>query len=188
MISYRKQRVFVISDTHFHHKNIIAYTNRPFSSVEEMDAALICNWNRVVSPQDIVVHCGDFALGFPRKNAQQELLKINNSLNGYKILILGNHDYKKPVDFYKAAGFSWSTRSPWLIGDKIAFCHYREQVKPEDRAGRFIYCGHLHNDDPEPETASWKDVCVEWINYTPIDITDKLTDFEYNEIISKVFN
>lgn len=47
-------KIFFTSDLHFGHKNIIQYDQRPFSSVDEMDAALIERWNRKVSPEDLV--------------------------------------------------------------------------------------------------------------------------------------
>jgi len=53
---------WIIADTHFGHKNVIKYCNRPYSSVEEMDKILITNWNKEVAPDDIVYHLGDFAL------------------------------------------------------------------------------------------------------------------------------
>jgi len=80
-------RVFLISDTHFGHANIIRYCGRPFSSVEEMDRALIQNWNDAVGPEDVVIHLGDFALGSPGRI--QEYLE---ALNGKIIFIQGNHD------------------------------------------------------------------------------------------------
>lgn len=41
-------KVFFTSDTHFNHANIIKFCERPFGSIEEMNEALIANWNRVV--------------------------------------------------------------------------------------------------------------------------------------------
>ena len=66
MIKYTKEEakhIWVTSDTHFNHANIIKYCNRPFSSVEEMNETIIANWNKVVSQGDTVYHLGDFALG-----------------------------------------------------------------------------------------------------------------------------
>lgn len=83
------QNIFFTSDTHFGHANILKYCSRPFSSVEEMDNALIENWNRVVKKDDIVFHLGDFAFC-----GSQRLKELISSLNGRKSLIIGNHDRK----------------------------------------------------------------------------------------------
>ena len=78
---------FFTSDTHFGHQRIIELCNRPFSSFEEMDEALIDNWNHVVYEDDVVYHLGDVALGqWDRWN------NILPRLNGRKILVVGNHD------------------------------------------------------------------------------------------------
>ncbi|MBX4152323.1 hypothetical protein [Paenibacillus lautus] len=55
--------VYYTSDTHFCHKNILHYENRPYQDTEEMDAALIEKWNNVVSKNDTVYHLGDFVFG-----------------------------------------------------------------------------------------------------------------------------
>lgn len=38
-----------ISDLHFGHANILKFDNRPFRNTEEMETALIENWNSTVS-------------------------------------------------------------------------------------------------------------------------------------------
>lgn len=78
---------YFTSDTHFWHRNIIKYSNRPFDSVEEMNEAIIDNWNSVVGPDDTVFHLGDVALG-----PWSEWAGTLSRLNGYKILVVGNHE------------------------------------------------------------------------------------------------
>jgi len=80
-------KILVISNTHFNHKNIINYSNRPFKTVEKMNEILIKNWNAKVRKEDIVIHLGDFALG-----NEEEIRNIKNELNGTIILLKGNHD------------------------------------------------------------------------------------------------
>ncbi len=76
------------SDTHFSHANILHLgEGRPFDTVEEMNETLIDNWNSVVNPADTVYHLGDVALG-PIKDS----LPLVGRLNGYKLLVPGNHD------------------------------------------------------------------------------------------------
>lgn len=83
------ERIFLTSDTHFNHKNIILYCQRPFKIVEEMNEVLITNWNNTVPEDGIVFHLGDFALG-----ESSAWLDILPRLNGNIHLILGNHDIK----------------------------------------------------------------------------------------------
>lgn len=52
-----------------------------------MTAAMIAKWNAVVRSEDKVFHLGDFS--FLNKERTQAIV---SQLNGYKILILGNHD------------------------------------------------------------------------------------------------
>ena len=81
------KHIWVTSDTHFNHANIIKYCNRPFSSVEEMNETIIANWNKVVSQGDTVYHLGDFALG--DKSLIPDFIR---RLNGHISFIMGNHD------------------------------------------------------------------------------------------------
>lgn len=112
--------VFFTSDLHFGHKNIIEFCKRPFNSVEEMDEALIENWNSVVKPNDLVFNLGDFA--FAPHWRWHELLA---RLNGNHILILGNHDISR-----------WP-------GDKVMELFYRVEqqmiLKVEEQ---YIYLNH----------------------------------------------
>lgn len=55
--------IWLTADHHLGHDNIRGFTNRPFGTVEEMDANLIQAWNSVVKPDGIVYHLGDFCLG-----------------------------------------------------------------------------------------------------------------------------
>lgn len=79
--------IYFTSDTHFGHKNIIEYCNRPFEDVDEMNAEMVRRWNRVVGPNDTVYHLGDFALG-PKDKWREHRL----ALWGRIIFICGNHD------------------------------------------------------------------------------------------------
>lgn len=85
-----KQKIWFTSDTHWGHQNIIRFCNRPWKTVEEMDEALIENWNSVVRKDDIVFHLGDFA--FAPNWRWKELL---GQLNGHIYLVLGNHDVSR---------------------------------------------------------------------------------------------
>lgn len=79
--------VFFTSDTHFGHNNIIRYCDRPFADADEMDEALVANWNAAVKPTDTVWHLGDVALC-----SVSRLREILDCLNGNIHLVIGNHE------------------------------------------------------------------------------------------------
>jgi len=81
---------FFTADNHFGHEAIITMSQRPFATVEEMDEAMIANWNAVVSRGDNVWHVGDFAHRIDAKRKRA----IFGKLNGSKHLVPGNHDDK----------------------------------------------------------------------------------------------
>lgn len=82
--------IYFTSDTHWYHKNIIQYCNRPVQSVEEMNELLIQKWNDRIRPSDEVYHLGDFA--FCNRTRAEEIF---TRLHGIKFLIRGNHDGKQ---------------------------------------------------------------------------------------------
>lgn len=165
--------IWLVSDTHFSHANIIRYCNRPFSSAEEMDEVMIERWNKVVKPNDKVYHLGDVGL------SNRTLDTILSRLNGKKRLILGNHDDgKNPIllkHFQKI--FMW--RKLGEFGLILTHVPVHVSTLGEGRGPEFVNVhGHIHtdmvmkydhNNIPMVDTR-YVNVCVEQINYTPVHI------------------
>lgn len=90
---------YFIADTHFNHKNIIKYDDRPFSSVEEMNETMIQLWNSRVTQNDNVYILGDVGFG--------NVDNILRRLNGNKYLIRGNHDKFLEKESFDKSLFVW---------------------------------------------------------------------------------
>jgi len=83
---------FIISDTHFGHKKIVEYAQRP----EDHNDLMVRNWNKVVKKDDYVLHLGDLHL-----TTFVEAEKYCSQLNGHKFLIIGNHDDNGDIHYGK---------------------------------------------------------------------------------------
>jgi len=140
-------KVFVTSDLHFGHRNILKFNprTRPYETVEKMDDALISNWNAVVSPSDDVFNLGD--LSFHRNfNVTLEILE---RLNGRHHLILGNHDrlLRKPRYRLAAENYLESIQDYVELNvnkRKIVMCHYSMRVWNCMHHGAIMLYGHSH--------------------------------------------
>jgi calcineurin-like phosphoesterase family protein len=91
--------IWFTSDLHFGHLGVIRYCNRPFESVEQMNAELLRRWNERVGPDDTVYVLGDMALC-----RFQDFKPIGENLRGRKILVRGNHDSYSEGQ-YRQVGF-----------------------------------------------------------------------------------
>lgn len=129
--------IFFTADLHFFHKNIIQYCNRPFSSVEEMNAALIDNWNSTVSKTDVVYIIGDFSFG-----SKEDTSYIINNLNGSKNLILGNHD--KNIDQKKFGMVKQYFELNVQGYPTIILNHYAQRTWNKAYHGSWHLFGHSH--------------------------------------------
>jgi calcineurin-like phosphoesterase family protein len=159
-----KQNVFLISDTHFSHNNIITYENRPFKDIDEMDEYMIHKWNSVVSTNDIVFHLGDVCIcGATRA---EFLLK---RLNGRKLLIDGNHDHFSRTK-WRSLGFEPYTRyfyKDYLL-THIPVDETPLRVAVDSKFLKGNIHGHTHSQNQHLNKDYYTCCCVELIDYTPI--------------------
>lgn len=131
---------FYIADWHYGHKNILAYDNRPFKTIEEMNKTLVDRWNGAVSPGDRVFILGD--MFWCNEDCAVPILEI---LNGTKILVVGNHDTYKKQQFREQ--FSHITEYLEVKdGDKsVVLCHYPMPCFKNHFHGWYHLYGHVHN-------------------------------------------
>jgi calcineurin-like phosphoesterase family protein len=93
--------LFLTSDPHFGHANIIKYCNRPFSDVYEMNDVLVKKWNQRVKNEDTIIINGDFCFRNSSEVRGEGMRKKSDEyidlLNGQKIFIKCNHDKNNSV-------------------------------------------------------------------------------------------
>lgn len=166
--------IYFISDTHFHHKNIIKYCNRPFNNIDEMNETMINNWNSIISNEDIVYHLGDLCL-----STDEEIKNVFNRLNGNKILIRGNHD-RKPVKFYEELGFKVLTHAPIILDEYKLLLSHVPLPDAKIKNGFINLHGHIHNksiinDYPQKTYSESKHInlSADVTNFKPVSI-DKI--------------
>lgn len=167
--------IYIISDTHIGHDNIIKYCNRPFENSYYMNQCIRDNWNSIVKPEDKVYHLGDVYMG---KNwtSGEKIEDFLKSLHGHKRLILGNHDNGKDQILQKV----FEKISVWRMFREFDLLLTHVPVHPLtvgtklNRKGQEIELvnvhGHIHN-NKSPEGA-YINACVEWWDYKPVHIEE----------------
>ncbi len=159
------RNLWVISDTHFNHENIIKYCDRPFTDVTHMNEYMVDAWNSVVKDGDIVYHLGDVYMG----DGAGWFQKIAPRLKGRKRLILGNHDNGKDQTLQKV----FQKISVWRMFPEFGLLLTHVPVHPNtlgEKTPVNIH-GHIHNNERDYGDQHFN-VSVEVINYTPISLEE----------------
>ena len=154
----KENKIWLISDTHFDHANIIKYCARPFADVREMNKVLVKNWNKTVKNNDTVYFLGDMSFG---RCSRSPYYWIRN-LNGNIIYICGNHESAKIGRNYELLEYK---------GYRFLLIHDPKGINFDG----WIIHGHEHNNklrnypfiNGERRTIN---VSVEVINYKPVSL------------------
>lgn len=159
--------LFITSDTHLGHLNIIKFRVKPngdkFETPEEHDEYIRRMWNERIGSDDTVIVVGDFVMGHKRETLPYNMERLNGNVN----LIPGNHDGpwfgNKPekrqewTEFYEECGVSvWEDPALLLFGNNMVDLHhlpYQQddrhgeqyaEYHPQD-VGRALIHGHVHD-------------------------------------------
>ena len=166
------RNIWLYSDPHLLHKHILTFKNskgdlmRPFSNVDEMNEFILEKHNSVVKDGDIVYCLGDVFFG-----DKDEFSKLWNRFNGSKRLIVGNHDDVK----FLAKGNFFKKINMWRMFTEFGLLlthvpvNYLSIPFKDGIQFKNIH-GHTH-DKSSPE-GNYQSVCLEVIDYTPVNIEE----------------
>jgi len=192
-----RKGIFLWSDLHIGHANVLVFDKRPFKDLEDMHEVLVNNYNSTVR-DGVCYFLGDIGLG-----KSDTVQKVISRMGGTKVCILGNHD--KGVEAMYKAGFDVVLYGATLqiAGERVTLSHcpllgvYREKcegmngsqtgenwhgesrlkqriftVKDE---GQFHLHGHIHSPNggkSQKILGRQRDVGVAANGYRPVSISE----------------
>ena len=158
------------SDFHLSHYNLMKFLNRPFSSVEEMNATIIDNFYSQVKPGDQVYFLGD--LSWNRKIAIDFLSKLPKNIHFH--FIPGNHDkklFKESVIRPYVDSYSW-IKDIKVNGQKITLCHYLMLSWNCSHWNAYLLHGHHHKDVSNIAVGKVMNVCVDLHDFKMVEFEE----------------
>ena len=167
---------FFTSDLHLNHSRVIKYDDRPYDSVEEMNEALIQNYNARVGRRDTVYILGDFAFKKPESFLRR--------MNGRKILIKGNHDHFS-ITKGLSIGFDEIHMMNTFKINRMHFtmCHFPMYSWDRSHYGSYHIHGHVHSFNIEFRWNRYN-VGVDNNLYEPISFDELVGVFEFQKSLN----
>lgn len=175
--------IYFSSDTHFCHDQSFIYEPRGFSSVDEMNKAIVREFNHAVGPDDDLYLLGDFFL-----NDNKTGMYYFNQLPGRIHLVYGNHDSRVRQELVAEAhnvvevcGYATVleyNKYRFYLSHYPSICANYDQDKLL-KAQTICLCGHTHTKD------RFADMDKGLIYHVEVDAHD-LKPVSVDEVISDV--
>ena len=163
------EKVWLISDTHFDHTNIIRYCNRPFRTTEVMNNTILRNWHGTIAPNDVVYFLGDMAFGRDSRNSRWWVAQLCGKI----VWVKGSHD-KGIHTTSVIGGVERVVKSRVISCDGVAFLLVHDVFDAIVNGWKgWVIHGHNHNNRPHIDNRFGRkqvNVSVEVINYRPISL------------------
>ena len=156
---------YITSDTWFGRPQILQIANRKFKNVEDMNSALIKNWNKKVKKNDVVFHLGNFAWD------PETARKVLKKLKGKIFFLKGSQEnaLKEIIDEFPKAEFFKDSIMELTDFDAV-ICHYPLSVWNGKDSGTIHMHGHTvfsHKTNLKAENRF--NVCTDFWDYSPIN-------------------
>ena len=131
--------------------------------VDTMDRTMIANWNKVVGPDDVVYHLGDFAVGGGPAGPYRR------QLNGKIHLVIGNHEQRalRETELFESVDWMMEIK---VDKQDIVLLHYALRVWNCSHHGAWSLFGHSHGSLPDDPNLLSLDVGVDCWNFTPVSM------------------
>ena len=158
--------VFVTSDNHWFHHNIIRFQERPWNA----DQLMMERWNATVGTDALVLHCGDVA----HRCTLEHITKHLTPLNGDKYLLRGNHDRQARALYFVNRG--WRLIQPFTARYRDWFVLFTHRPLPVAQLPQRTINVHGHIHRQPPYSTRHINVSVERWDYTPVRLGNLLDE------------
>lgn len=145
--------IFITSDEHYGHANIIKFCKRPFADITEMREELIRRHNAKVPKNSnvVTIHLGDmFWRTVPVLEARMTIARLNGShafiYGNHDELIAGNESLEGMFQWVEGSNKASGTRIIKWNGHEITLCHYAMTVWDNSHRGSWQLYGHSHGE------------------------------------------
>lgn len=175
--------IYFTSDLHLNHDRGFIFKPRGFESIEEMNNAVVENWNKTVKDDDTVYVLGDLMLGGTDNTKSIEILK---TLKGKIKIIAGNHDTEKRICSYLELPNVQSVSYAEVLkynGYHFFLCHYPTMTgnleKETLKQVTICLCGHTHSKEKFYNDIPYiYNVSCDAHNCTPVSVDEIISDCE----------